>query len=243
MSTITKVHYANQLSLMRARETITTEDVKSVFNMEVSFYDGPLCRSPDFFEGSVKIAKIRAKNEFVEPIVSELSHKTLEKIENQYVFIGITNLPLDVTQTSFVWIPLSNVVFVFKGQPFEIIERPHWLKHKNNDVIDCCIGEFTYQRGTGYNELKNTKHKILQENHLRRKYKVYRHCIKAIEDILDIQILWDNSNMVNDFLLERMHKTFEPMYLLRHKPEKISINIHRRASDLHKIEVNDRCSE
>ena len=140
-------------------------------------------------------------------------------------------------------IPFSSKVYVFKGKPFEIVEKPKLLKSKNHEVIDCCIDKINYDRGTGYNEVTDTKHNIVQENYLGRKYRVHRYCIKAIEDFLVVQIKWDGSDIVNGFMLEHLNLSYEPMYFLRHEPEKIRIDTTRYAKTMHKIEVNDRCSE
>ena len=241
MKEIAKSFATDQLDLVRAKESITPDDVKPLFNMLCSFYNGPLCKRPEYFEGSVKIAKIRAKNEFVSRIAHDLSHQTLERIEADYVFIGITQDDFYTDRTTFVWIPLSGRVYAFKGRPFEIVERPKFFKSKNYDILDCTLDRITYNRGIGYNEVKDTNHTITQENYLRRKYKVHRYCITAIEDTLGVQIKWDGLSRVNGFELEHMRLSYDPMYFLRHKPAEISIETTRCAATLHKIEVNDRC--
>ena len=215
------------LKLMRPKSVICPADVKKLFDMHMqsSYYGGPVKDYPTLtFDGSVKIAKIQAYNECVLDIVDELGYETLADIELTPVFIGVTKLRNEKCST-FVWVPFSPTVYVFKNEPFKVVQRPNLFTSK--EVKSFVLNKLEYNRGLGYSEPENKSYPIVQKNTLYRKFKINRYNIKAIEDWVFSHIEW--TEPTNDIeSLKALYKStwlsreYAPMWLLRHKPEEIA---------------------
>ncbi|MBQ8870963.1 MAG: hypothetical protein IJ019_06275 [Alphaproteobacteria bacterium] len=210
--------FEETLRLMRSKSVICPADVTKLFDRHIqsSYYGGPVKDYPTlYFEGSVKIAKIRAYDEYVPDIVDELGYETLTDIESTPVFIGVTKVYNEKCST-FVWVPLSPTVYVFKNEPFEVVQRPNLFVSK--EVKEFELNKLEYNRGFGYYEPENKSYPIVQKNTLYRKFKINRYNIEAVEDRVFSQIEW--TGLTNN--RESLNMWYDPMWLLRHKPEEIA---------------------
>ncbi|MBQ2811117.1 MAG: hypothetical protein IJF12_03000 [Alphaproteobacteria bacterium] len=206
------------LKLMRSKSVICPADVKQLFDrhMQSSYYGGPVKDYPTLtFDGSVKIAKIQAYDECVSDIVDELGYETLADIELTPVFIGVTKVRNEKCST-FVWVPLSPTVYVFKNEPFKVVERPNIISRTEFKEFE--LNKLEYNRGFGYHESENKSYPIVQKNTLYRKFKINRYKIEAVEDRVFSQIEW--IGLTNN--RESLDVWYVPMWLLRHKPEEIA---------------------
>lgn len=209
------------LKLMRSKSVIFPSDVKQLFDrhMQSSYYGGPVKDYPTLtFDGSVKIAKIKAYDECVLDIVDELGYETLTDIESTPVFIGVTKVRNEKCST-FVWVPLSPTVYVFKNEPFKVLKRPNLFTSK--EVKEFAFKEVKYERGTGFYTPTGRSYEIVQKNTLYRKFKINRYNIEAVEDRVFAKIEWEHCPNIAAFT-EECNFFYAPMWLLRHKPEEIA---------------------
>ena len=210
---------SENLDLMQAKRVISPIDVVQLFNMQCSYYDGPIKDYPTLtFEGSVKIARIRAYDECVPGIVNSVGYEALAEIESTPVFIGVTKI-YSKKCTTFVWIPLSSTVYVFENNPFEFVKRPNIFTQ--NEVKEFKFKQLEYKRGTGFYQPEGKKYEIVQKNTLYRKFKINRYSIEAVEDRVFAKIEWEHRPDVAAFT-EECNTCYEPMWLLRNKPEEIA---------------------
>lgn len=209
-----------QMWLMEAKSVITAKDAQALFDNHPRIVAGKNvmmqkygCFAPRMVP-NFKLACVRIKNEYV----AEYKNSALKDLENKYVFIGILKEQSLLNELTFVWLPFCDRMYVVDEQPFEIIERPKLFSLKKKR---CCfnIGNSSYDRGLYTNFRSHKVHKFLQKNLLKREFKLYRRKMVALADCAEITIYQDDNKFIKDCL-----QTYEPMWLLRNKPEKIDFS-------------------